>query len=171
MFWVHMLLLLYRLCMRNGDYCFLVSNNVNFMKKQIKVSVAEAHTFAHHNISIPLLLQLFILLYVWCKADMSYSILSSVKDNACHADKVIFRSMFKHALPGKLYEENCRFSSYGFQMLFTIVIISWIGEMLLLAGDIHPNPGPSTVSSVSSVTHLSSALSAAFNFSNLSSHL
>ena len=171
MFWVHMLLLLYRLCMCNGDYCFLVSNNVNFMKKQIKVSVAEAHTFAHHNISIPLLLQLFILLYVWCKADMSYSILSSVKDNACHADKIIFRSMFKHALPGKLYEENCRFSCYGFQLLFTIVITSWIGVMLLLAGDIHPNPGPSTVSSVSSVTHLSSSSSAAFNFSNLSNHL
>ena len=108
MFWVLKLLLLYRLCMYNGDYCFLVSNNVNFMKKkkkkkkQIKVSVAEAHTSARHNISIPCLLQLFVLLYVWCKADMSYSIFSSVKDNACHADKVIFRSMFKHALPGKL---------------------------------------------------------------------
>lgn len=36
MFWVHMLLLLYRLCMCNGDYCFLVSNNVNFMKKTDK---------------------------------------------------------------------------------------------------------------------------------------
>ena len=84
---------------------------------------------------------------------MSYSILSSVKDNVCHADKVIFRSMFKHALPGKLYEENCRSSFYGFQMLFTIVITSWIGVMLLLAGDIHPNPGPSTVSSVSLIYH------------------
>ena len=80
----------------------------------IKVSVAESHSFAHHNISIPLLLQLFILLDVWCKTDMAYSILSSIKDNACHADKVIFCSMFKHALTGNLYEENCRCSSHGF---------------------------------------------------------
>ena len=36
MFWVLKLLLLYRLCMYNGDYCFLVSNNVNFMKKKKK---------------------------------------------------------------------------------------------------------------------------------------
>ena len=102
MFWVHMLFT-YRLCLCKGDYCPLVSNNVNFVKKKIKVSVAEAHTFAPLNIFIPVLLQLFILRYVWCKADMYYYILSSVKDNACHTDKVIFRSMFKHTLYGKLY--------------------------------------------------------------------
>lgn len=43
--------------------------------------------------------------------------------------------------------------------------------MLLLPGGIHPNPGLSTFSTISSSNDLSPASFAAFNFSNLSNHL
>ena len=55
--------------------------------------------------------------------------------------------------------------------IFTVVIITWLSILLLQAGDIHPNPGPLSTSSASSISDTSSTNISVLNFSNLSNHL
>ena len=77
--------------------------------------------------------------------------------------------MLKHILPGKRLKSNIAFTRLVCSLLFTLVTVTWTLCIILQAGDIHPNPGPATVST-SSISSLAS-VSTAFNFSKLSNHL
>ena len=77
--------------------------------------------------------------------------------------------MLKHILPGKRLKSNIAFTRLVCSLLFTLVTVTWTLCIMMQAGDIHPNPGPATVST-SSISSLAS-VSSAFNFSKLSNHL
>ena len=51
-------------------------------------------------------------------------------------------------LPGKGYQSNCEFTYIAFCTVFSILTAFWITVVLLQqSGDVHPNPGPVSVSS------------------------
>ena len=51
-------------------------------------------------------------------------------------------------LPGKGYQSNCEFTYIAFCTFFSILTAFWITVVLLQqSGDVHPNPGPASVSS------------------------
>ena len=75
-----------------------------------------------------------------------------------------------HAVPGKLYNSNFRFSLQGIMLLFSSVFLTWLYVLLLQAGDVHQNPGPSSnSSSMQDKSTASSILN--IDFSSLDNHL
>ncbi|MEW8542945.1 MAG: endonuclease/exonuclease/phosphatase family protein, partial [Candidatus Thiodiazotropha sp.] len=55
----------------------------------------------------------------------------------------------KYPLSNK-FRENMKFSTLLFKVLLIMVSVTWLLSLLLLSGDIQPNPGPSSASSTSS---------------------
>ena len=83
-------------------------------------------------------------------------------------EQIEFNTIRRRIAPGKEFLNNCKFTRHLISSLITIITPTWIFAILLLSGDIHPNPGP--LSSTSSSDSLSTQPSA-FNFSNLCNHL
>ena len=120
-----------------------------------------------HPVSFPL--QLLLLLITLPRSESVFSISLSLCNNAYIADKIVCWQMLKHILPGKRPKSNIAFTRLVCSLLFTLVTVTWTLCIMMQAGDIHPNPGPATVST-SSISSLAS-VSSAFNFSKLSNHL
>ncbi|MCG7876873.1 MAG: endonuclease/exonuclease/phosphatase family protein [Candidatus Thiodiazotropha endolucinida] len=124
-------------------------------------------------------MQIFILFYILSEPKLIYSVSTSLEENSKAVKNIIPRDMTVHNEPGKNYLSNCKFTFQGILLLFAIVIVTWLFILLFIAGNIHPNPGPSFVSSVDSSqeslssSSLSSALSSstAWNLTYLSKHL
>ncbi|MCG8048297.1 MAG: hypothetical protein N0E48_22215 [Candidatus Thiodiazotropha endolucinida] len=124
-------------------------------------------------------MQIFILFYILSEPKLIYSVSTSLEENSKAVKNIIPRDMTVQNEPGKNYLSNCKFTFQGILLLFAIVIVTWLFILLFIAGDIHPNPGPSFVSSVDSSqeslssSSLSSALSSstAWNLTYLSKHL
>lgn len=116
------------------------------------------------------MIYILILSYVWCKADFTFSILSFVIANCCMADKAVFRNLLKRKVLGNNYAANCKLTASLVRALICIAILSWILIILLLSGDIHPNPGPASLSSVTSGGDSSATSFLPMNFTNLSDH-
>ena len=102
---------------------------------------------------------------------LSYSFILQLKQNEYVANNIINHNYCKNLTQGKNHEANAKFMLYVYICSFTVMLIAWLSVLLLSAGDIHPNPGPS--SSISSVTTSSiSGISSTFiNSLNISHHL
>ena len=102
---------------------------------------------------------------------LSYSFILQLKQNEYVANNIINHNNCKKLTKGKNHEANAKFMLYVYICSFTVMLIAWLSVLLLSAGDIHPNPGPS--SSISSVTTSSiSGISSTFiNSLNISHHL
>lgn len=102
----------------------------------------------------------------------SASVLISVQQTEHLYSSITVRSNRKILLQGKSGKAN---SSFTFWMVFCVLYVvscTWLVFLLLLAGDIHPNPGPSISSSVSSVSSTSTSMSnSLFSSLNLSHNL
>ena len=83
----------------------------------------------------------------------------------------ITRHSCKRIIKGQLFFANLLFTYKVTFYIFTIVTITWLSVLSLLAGDIRPNPGPLSTSSTSSIPDTSWTYSSVVNFSNLSNHL
>lgn len=78
--------------------------------------------------------------------------------NILRSHSIRFPGLYKSIAPGISNRANAHFFSIIASVFFTAVIETWLAILLLCAGDIHPNPGPSTLSS-SSNSSLSSTMS------------
>ena len=57
----------------------------------------------------------------------------------------------QHKYPiGQKFRENKKFSALLLQHLIVMVSVTWLLSLILLSGDVQPNPGPSSASSTSS---------------------
>ena len=117
-----------------------------------------------HTVSFPL--QLLLLLFTLPQSESVFSVSLSLCNNAYIADEIVCWQMLKHILPGKRLKSNIAFTRLVWSLLFTLVTVTWTLCIMMQAGDIHPNPGPATVST-SSISSLA-FVSYAFNFSKLS---
>lgn len=87
------------------------------------------------------------------------------------ANRVVIRNLLKRKVLGSNYAANCKLTASLVTALICITIFSWILTILLLSGDIHPNPGPASLSSLTSGSESSAASFLPMNFTNLSNHL
>ena len=67
------------------------------------------------------------------------------------------RRLFRHLYP--THNGNSRFSWNLFRILLIGVICLWLIELLIQSGDIHPKPGPDSVSSIADFSSSSSEIS------------
>ena len=94
-----------------------------------------------------------------------------MRDNCCMANRVVIRNLLKRKVLGSNYAANCKLTASLVTALICITIFSWILTILLLSGDIHPNPGPASLSSLTSGSESTAASFLPMNFTNLSNHL
>ena len=94
-----------------------------------------------------------------------------MRDNCCMANRVVIRNLLKRKVLGSNYTANCKLTASLVTALICITIFSWILTILLLSGDIHPNLGPASLSSLTSGSESSAASFLPINFTSLSNHL
>ena len=100
-----------------------------------------------------------------------YSFILQLKQNECVANNIINHNYCKKLKIGKNHEANAKFMFYIYICSFTVMLIAWLSVLLLSAGDIYPNPCPSSSTSSVTTTSISSISSTFINSLNISHHL
>lgn len=101
-----------------------------------------------------------------------YSTLSSLTGSNLRSQNILYPGFHKLISPGKRAIANAHFVSLVVTVMFIVVSETWLVILLLCAGDIHPNPGPSSLSVSTSSSSLSSTMSSTiFNSLNTSHNL
>lgn len=100
-----------------------------------------------------------------------YSILVSLQQNACLAYKACMHiNPQKIVLLGNATIANVRFLLVTITCFSAIEFALWLTIILLCSGDVHTNPGPSSTSSLDSMSSSSSSVSATILSSLTTSH-
>ena len=103
-----------------------------------------------------IILHFLILVPLHFHAINSYAMLSSILTRSRLNYNIGIK---KRAIPGKSSRTNVIFSLIAVHSLFALVAVTWLAVLLLCSGDIHPNPGPSSVSSSDNLSNNASSLS------------
>ena len=102
----------------------------------------------------------------------SYSITISIKQNQVLPYLCAKHSYSKRTIPGKDYKTNQEYTTFVlgnfYHMVFSLLMVHLL---LLQSGDVHPNPGPSSISSDTSDNLSRSSASSILDSINLSRHL
>ena len=106
-----------------------------------------------------LFIHLLVFMPLYLNDSYSFSVLISVQQTEHLYSSSTTRNNCKRLLQGKSVKANKIFTFWMIFCTLYIVSCTWLIFLLLLAGDIHRNPGPSTSSSVSSVSSSSTSMS------------
>ena len=160
-------LLLHGVCLPVGNCSFSLPFVNNFMKNKGLCGDRHAYLLCD-KLKVPAVVQIIFTMCICFDAGSTFSVLQSARENLSQLEQIEFNTIRGRIAPGKELLNNCKFTRHLISSLITIITTTWIFAILLLSGDIHPNPGP--LSSTSSSDSLSTQPSA-FNFSNLCNHL
>ena len=122
--------------------------------------------FYFNTYSIPITCQFLLVMYIYFRPALTFAFISSIQGDSCLAENIISRHPCKRMTKGQMFIANQLFMCKVTFYIFTVVTITWLSILLLQAGDIHPNPGPLSTSSASSISDASSTNISVLNFSN-----
>ena len=160
-------LVLHGVCLSVGNCSFSLPFVNNFMKNRGLCINRHAYLLSD-KLKVPVIVQIIFTMYLCFDADSAFSVLESIRENLSWLKQIELNHIRKRIVFGKEFLNKCKFTRHIILLLITIITTTWVFAILLLSGDIHPNPGP--FSSSSSRDSLS-ILPYAFNFSNLCDHL
>ena len=138
----------------------------NFINYNQKGSAVAMHTYTRRY-KFFLLMNMIKIIWLHFNPEQCFSIILISKHNNVLLHRCIKHHSLQHALTGKGYRANYEFTIFTFVTFFSVLSVLWLFVLLLLSGNVHPNPGPSSLSSDSSSSVSSSILSSL----NLSRHL
>ena len=104
-------------------------------------------------------MHLLIYVVIYFNVTFVYSLLSSILIGINLNNAIPKHGLRKRTIPGKSSKANVIFSFIVVYSLFPFVVATWLAVLLLCSGDVHPNPGPSSVSSTESLSSTASNLS------------
>ena len=104
-------------------------------------------------------MHLLIYVVIYFNVTFAFSLLSSILIAINLNNAIPKHGLRKRAIPGKSSKANVIFSFIVVHSLFAFVVATWLAVLLLCSGDVHPNPGPSSVSSTESLPSTASNLS------------
>ena len=125
-----------------------------------------------HSFRFFLLFHLLILPVICHQEVCCFSLTMYIKQGHILPYLCVRHSIVRRTIPGKEYRSNCEFTSFVLGNIFHIAYSLLLIHLLLLqSGNVHPNPGPSSVSSDrSNISSLSSTLNSLQSL-GLSRHL
>ena len=141
---------------------------MNYSKRGIQVAVVRTVASA---CKLPWIFYILLTFFVLSKISYTFIVLNELRCNKDLASQVSVRGLTKRSIAGKHYNTNVKFTLQIIEILALSIIISWLYVLLVVSGDVHPNPGPLSASSSNSslnTTYMSSSLLSSLN---LSSHL
>ena len=155
------------LCEDAGGLTLFIHVIKNFIKIRNQGASASNLTCTYRYIY-------FFFFFALCKVDVSFSVKTNLTDSSSLAKHVVFKTLLKRNILGKIFKANTRFCIIIYVLLIYTILCIWACN-LLLSGDIHPNPGPastaSTLSFSSSQETVSSFSPTDLNLTNLANHL
>ena len=125
------------------------------------------HTYRKCNYKFHLCTLLLVIFWLYFHAASCFSVNVYILNLKALAYKSSKYNCHKRFSPGKGYRSYCLFSLSIAVLFLSLLVTIWIALLLQQSGDIHPNPGPSSVSSDTSSTSVASLLSSI----DLSKHL
>ena len=102
---------------------------------------------------------MLIYVVIHLNVTFAYSLLSSILIGINLNNAIPKHGIRKRAIPGKSSKANVIFSFLVVYSSFAFVVAAWLAVLLLCSGDVHPNPGPSSVPSSESLSSTASKLS------------
>ena len=120
------------------------------------------------KLKIPVVVQIIFTMHLCFDAGSAFSVLELIRENLSRLKQIELNHIRRRIVFGKEFLNNCKFTRHVILLLITIIMTTWIFAILLLSGDIHPNPGPYSSSSSSDSLSIQPS---AFNFSNLCNRL
>lgn len=115
-----------------------------------------------------LLVNMIEIIWLHLNAEQCLSMSLAIKQYNTLPYKCTKHHCLRHALPGRGYRSNCEFIYFSSILFYAVLTITWLIVLLLLrSGNVHPNPGPSSISSDTSSGSSASVLSSI----SLSRHL
>ena len=149
---------------------FIPLNNNYMIYSKHRIQVAVVRTVAS-ACKLPWIFYILLTFFVLSKISYTFIVLNDLRCNKDLAHQVSVRGLTKRSITGKHYTTNVKFTLQIVEILALSIIISWLYVILVVSGDVHPNPGPLSASSSNSslnTTYMSSSLLSSLN---LSSHL
>lgn len=126
------------------------------------------HTYKKCSYSFNVLIHQLVLFWLYFNAAHSFLLSVHIMHLTLLPGECAKHHCQKRYLPGKSYNSNWKFSMNVLLLFKSVLVVLWLTVLLLdQSGDVHPNPGPSTVSSDTSSNSTASFLSHA----TLSNHL
>ena len=116
-------------------------------------------------------LHLLFLIALQPRIAHTYSLFSWLKANASKTKGVNLFCLCKRVEPVTAAKRNAKFTIQCIILLLVLNVVTWLFVLLLCAGDIHPNPGPQSVSSSSSSSISSNMSTDVFSSLSLSHNL
>ncbi|MEW8547336.1 MAG: endonuclease/exonuclease/phosphatase family protein, partial [Candidatus Thiodiazotropha sp.] len=112
-----------------------------------------------------LFIHLIILSGIYKNNIFMYSTLISVRKSEYLGQEICMRNNYQLVIQGQRTKANIIFTTVIGICFMGITFATWLSIILLCSGDIHPNPGPSSMSSSSSSMSSSSNMSTSMQFS------
>ena len=117
------------------------------------------HTYRKCKFEFYFFIHLLVTLWLYFNAAPSFSIKLHIVNTDALSYMSSKHSCQKRFPPGKGYIANCYFSLLVVLLSLSVLVVLWLAPLLQQSGDVHPNPGPSSVSSDTSSASTASILS------------
>ena len=142
----------------------------NYMRHKVKQSKFAVMPVYRPRYTLNITLHSIFLLTLNCHLIHAFSMLSSILDSTSKTQNLILHCQLRSTLPNLRSRSNVHFSCKCLLLLLITVFTLWLTILLICSGDIHPNPGPSSIpsslnSSSSSHNHSNNSLRS-LNFSH-----
>ena len=157
-------------CLRHDNICS-VSFPLMYMTKPRKHNMLVAMPVYRRIYALNLSLHLLFLIALQPRIAHTYSLFSWLKANASKTKGVNLFCLCKRIELGTAAKRNAKFTIQSIILLLVLNVVTWLFVLLLCTGDIHPNPGPQSVSSSSSSSISSNMSTDIFSSLNLSHNL
>lgn len=122
-----------------------------------------------------LLLHFIVIFNLYLNVLFTYSVLKQIRETSFLPQNIQRKCHYKIFRPGKRATANYNFVVVTLLCIFSSEFLLWLAILLLCCGDVQPNPGPLSASSLSSLSDSSTSSSTMsnniFNFLDISHNL
>ena len=132
-----------------SDFCYL---SMQLHNKPVTPAVMATYRC---KFNFALLLDILVLSSVMSKTEQVLSVRLFILNLIHMESRLGLCFKLKLLLPNNAFRRNQKFVLHVLGVFAFIVLVTWLICLLFEAGDIHPNPGPSTSSSISSISQSS----------------
>ena len=126
---------------------FIIFFMHNYMRHKVKQSKFAVMPVYRPRYTLNITLHSIFLLTLNCHLIHLFSMLSSILDSTSKTQDLILPCQLRSTLPNLRSRSNVQFSCKCLLILLITVFTLWLTILLLCSGDIHPNPGPSSIAS------------------------
>ena len=111
---------------------------MNYSKPGIQFAVVRTIASA---CKLPWIFYILLTFFALSKLSYTFIVINELRCNKVLAHQVSIRGPTKRSITGKHHTTNVKFTLQIVKILALSIMISWLCVLLVVSGDVHPNPG------------------------------